>query len=112
MIMACGTGKTFTSLKIAEDLAGKGKLVLCMVPSLALMSQSVREWKNDCENDFTAFSACSDPKVGKRKPTDDRIEISLTDLAFPATTNPEELAQQIKKADPKKMTVVFSVEYA
>lgn len=108
MIMACGTGKTFTSLKIAEDLAGKGKLVLCMVPSLALMSQSVREWKNDCENDFTAFSACSDVKVGKRKPTDDRIEISLTDLAFPATTNPEELAQQIKKADPKKMTVVFS----
>ena len=28
MIMACGTGKTFTSLRISEDLAGKGKLVL------------------------------------------------------------------------------------
>ncbi len=28
LIMACGTGKTFASLKIAEDLAGKGKRVL------------------------------------------------------------------------------------
>jgi predicted helicase len=44
MIMACGTGKTFTSLKIAEAIAGKGKRVLFMVPSLALMSQTVREW--------------------------------------------------------------------
>jgi predicted helicase len=47
MIMACGTGKTFTSLRIAEELAGVGKTVLYMVPSLALMSQTVREWKND-----------------------------------------------------------------
>jgi len=56
MIMACGTGKTYTGLKIAEELAGKGKLVLFMVPSLALMSQSVREWKNDCSEEFLAFS--------------------------------------------------------
>lgn len=108
MIMACGTGKTFASLRIAEELTSKGKLALYIVPTLALMSQTVREWKNDCTHDFTAFSACSDIKVGKRKPTDDRIEISLTDLAFPATTNPKELAIQVKKADPKKMIVVFS----
>lgn len=43
LIMACGTGKTFASLRIAEDLAGKGKRVLYMVPTLTLMSQSVRE---------------------------------------------------------------------
>ena len=54
--MACGTGKTYTSLKIAEAIANK-KFVLYMVPSLALMSQSIREWKNDCEDDFIAFSA-------------------------------------------------------
>ena len=52
IVMACGTGKTFTSLKIAEELAGKGKLVLYMVPSLALMSQTVREWKNDSSEPF------------------------------------------------------------
>jgi len=68
MIMACGTGKTFTGLRIAETIAGKGKHVLFMVPSLALMSQTVREWKNDCQEEFTAFSACSDVKVGRNAP--------------------------------------------
>lgn len=108
VIMACGTGKTYTSLKIAEDLAGAGKRVLYMVPSLALMSQTVREWKNDSIHDFTAFSACSDVKVGKRSGSDDVIEVSLNDLAFPATTDAEKLAHQVKDADPEKMTVVFS----
>ena len=61
--------------------------VLYMVPSLALMSQTVREWKNDAKEDFTAFSACSDDKVGKKKASDDQIEVNLNDLAFPATTN-------------------------
>ncbi len=46
LIMACGTGKTFTSLKIAETIAGKGKRVLFLVPSLALVSQTIREWYN------------------------------------------------------------------
>lgn len=109
VIMACGTGKTYTSLLIAEELAGIGKRVLYMVPSLALMSQTVREWKNDAVTDFTAFSACSDVKVGKRtSSSDDTIEVSLNDLAFPATTDPSKLAAQVKNADPEKMTVVFS----
>jgi len=108
IIMACGTGKTYTALKIAEELAGPGKKVLYMVPSLALMSQTVREWKNDALNDFTAFSACSDIKVGKRDKNDDVIEVSLNDLAFPATTDPHKLAYQVASAVEDKMTVVFS----
>ncbi|MEN9974161.1 MAG: hypothetical protein RLZZ282_167, partial [Verrucomicrobiota bacterium] len=44
LIMACGTGKTFTSLKIAEDVAGKDKRVLFLVPSLNLLSQTLTEW--------------------------------------------------------------------
>ena len=112
MIMACGTGKTLTSLRIAEKLAGKGKSVLYMVPSLALMSQTVRKWKNDAIDDFTAFSACSDIKVGKRNSSDDLIEVSLNDLAFPATTDASTLAQQIQDADPEKMTVVFSTYHS
>ena len=67
IIMACGTGKTFTSLKIAEKMPNKGKLILFMVPSLALMSQVIRDWKNDAEKEFIAFSACSDKKVGNKK---------------------------------------------
>lgn len=45
--MACGTGKTFTSLKIAEHMAGKGKRVLFFVPSLALLSQTLTEWTQE-----------------------------------------------------------------
>lgn len=112
MIMACGTGKTFTSLRIAEELAGVGKTVLYMVPSLALMSQTVREWKNDAKDDFIAFSACSDDKVGKKKASDDQIEVNLNDLAFPATTDARKLSEQIKHADKSKMTVVFSTYHS
>ena len=108
VIMACGTGKTFTSLKIAEDIAGNGKLVLYMVPSLALMSQSVREWKNDSSDDFLAFSVCSDVKVGKRQASGDTIQFTVHDLAFPATTDAGKIAQQVADSDRGKMIVVFS----
>jgi len=112
MIMACGTGKTFTSLRIAEELAGVGKTVLYMVPSLSLMSQTIREWSNDAKEGFTAFSACSDDKIGKKKASDDQIEVNLNDLAFPATTDARKLAEQIKRADKSKMTVVFSTYHS
>ncbi len=108
LIMACGTGKTFTGLKIAEELGGKGKVILYMVPSLALMSQTVREWKNDCEDDFLAFSVCSDVKVGKRQSDGDAIQFTVHDLAFPATTDSGKIAQQVANSDREKMIVVFS----
>ena len=65
-----------------------------MVPSLSLMSQTIREWKNDSKFPFNAFSACSDKKVGKKKNNDDFVEFDLNQLAFPATTDAEKLAEQ------------------
>ena len=112
LIMACGTGKTFTGLRIAEDMAGPGRHVLVMVPSLALMSQTVREWKNDCREDFTAFSACSDKKVGRRRKGADNLDPDIHDLAFLATTDPGKLACQVKNADVNRMTVVFSTYHS
>ncbi len=111
LIMACGTGKTFTGLRIAEEMAGKGKRVLFMVPSLALMSQTVREWKNDCQEDFTAYSACSDTKVG-RNAYADSLDLNVHDLAFPATTDPAKIARQVNLASADKMTVVFSTYHS
>ena len=109
MIMACGTGKTFTSLKIAEDLAGRGKHVLLLVPSLALMSQSVREWTADTGTPLRSLAVCSDTQVGKRRQSNtDVAEIDILDLAFPATTDAAKLAQGIRNAVPDKMTVVFA----
>lgn len=81
LIMACGTGKTFTSLKIAEELTGRGGRVLFMVPSLALMSQTVREWTNDTDIPLRSFAVCSDAQVGKRRVSnDDAAEIEAHDL--------------------------------
>lgn len=37
LIMACGTGKTYTSLKIVEQETNKKGLVLFLVPSIALL---------------------------------------------------------------------------
>lgn len=109
VIMACGTGKTFTSLKIAEDLVGADGRVLFLVPSLALMAQTVREWTNDTTTPLRSFAVCSDTQVGKRRVAkDDVAEISSLDLAFPATTDASVLAAGV--ADPAlgKMTVVFA----
>ncbi|MDA3889234.1 MAG: DEAD/DEAH box helicase family protein, partial [Allgaiera sp.] len=111
LIMACGSGKTFTGLRIAETIGGPSKRVLFMVPSLALMSQTVREWKNDCQEEFTAFSACSDTKVGRNADADS-LDLNIHDLAFPATTDPEKLARQVKDAPADKMTVVFSTYHS
>lgn len=109
LIMACGTGKTYTSLKIAEELAGPGKSVLYLVPSLALMSQTVREWSTDAEVPLRAFAACSDTQVGKRKASDDVAQVNIHDLAYPATTDAKKLAEKfLAHPNDERMTVVFS----
>nr|WP_273543379.1 type ISP restriction/modification enzyme [Sneathiella sedimenti] len=109
LIMACGTGKTFTSLKIAEALAGQGKLVLYLVPSLALMAQTVREWTADTETPLHSFAVCSDTQVGKRRQNNNDVaEIDVLDLAFPATTDAAKLADKAAAPLNEKMNVVFA----
>lgn len=109
LIMACGSGKTFTSLKIAEDLVGKNKSMLFLVPSLALMSQTITEWTNEATTDLNIYAVCSDAQVGKRKVSndDELAEISVHDLAYPATTDAKKLADKYK-IEKDKMTVVFA----
>lgn len=109
MIMACGTGKTFTALKISEALVGAGGSVLYLVPSLSLMSQSVREWTIDGKTPLRAFAVCSDTQVGKRRVSnDDAAEIEAHDLDYPATTNAKKLAREAARSAPERMTVVFA----
>jgi len=104
LIMACGTGKTFTSLKIAERVVPRGGSVLFLVPSIALLSQSLREWSAQAEDPIRAFAICSDTKVGK-----DAEDLTLTDLSFPATTDAAKLvAQSSSAANPGGLTVYFS----
>lgn len=114
LIMACGTGKTFTSLKIAEKVAGKGKRVLFLVPSLSLLSQSLTEWTQESEIDLHCFAVCSDSEVGKKKDkNEDSVETVEHELRYPATTDSGKLAQEMKKIhDSDHMSVVFSTYHS
>ncbi len=110
LIMACGTGKTFTALQIAQQLAesrtGEATTVLFLVPSIQLLNQSLREWKQEQKVPFRAFAVCSDEKVGKRSAMED---LSTRDLIYPATTDTAVLANEIKKrSEHDQFTVVFS----
>lgn len=114
LIMACGTGKTFTSLKIAERLAGKGKRVLFLVPSLSLLSQTLTEWTQESETPLHSFAVCSDSDVGKkRKAEDDAVQVFTHELRYPATTKADRLAaEMLKRHDPEHMSVVFSTYHS
>ncbi|OLR89612.1 DEAD/DEAH box helicase [Actinokineospora bangkokensis] len=105
LIMACGTGKTFTSLKIAEEAVGSDGTVLFLVPSISLLSQTLREWTQEAAVELRPFAVCSDVRVG-RKQTED---MGVVDLAEPATTNAAKLLQRLGRTSPTgKMTVIFS----
>ena len=114
LIMACGTGKTFTSLKIAEAVAGKGKRVLFLVPSLALLSQTLTEWTQESGIPLHSFAVCSDSDVGKKRKADDDIVQTFThELRYPATTEPARLAAEMaKRHDTEHMSVVFSTYHS
>lgn len=114
LIMACGTGKTFTSLKIAETYAGEGKRVLFLVPSLALLSQTLTEWTHESETPLHNFAVCSDSDVGKkRKKDDDTVQTFVHELQYPATTDPASLAKEMKKRhDDGHMSVVYATYHS
>ena len=107
LIMACGTGKTYTSLKIAESLVGAGGSVLFLVPSIQLLSQSLREWMAETEVEIRPFAVCSDVRVGRRVGSDD-ADMSIIDLTEPATTDATTLVARMGGAAADRMTVVFS----
>lgn len=114
LIMACGTGKTYTSLKIAEKIAGKGKRVLFLVPSLSLLSQSLTEWTQETSIPLKSYAVCSDSDVGKKHSiNDDEVITGISDLQYPATTNAKSLAESLEnKHSEDAMTVVFSTYHS
>nr|MBP7218534.1 DEAD/DEAH box helicase [Acinetobacter sp.] len=115
LIMACGTGKTFTSLKIAEACAGAGKRVLFLVPSLSLLSQTLTEWTQESTTPLHSYAVCSDTEIGKKKDATaiDAVTTLEHELQYPATTNPEKLAENVEHHhDADHMTVVFSTYHS
>ncbi|WP_437342101.1 DEAD/DEAH box helicase family protein [Helicobacter pylori] len=106
LIMACGTGKTYTSLKIMEAL--NPKITLFLAPSIALLSQTFREYAQEKSEPFYASIVCSDDKVGKSK-DEDNDDINFSELPIKPSTRLEDILSVRKKAQKEnKRFIIFS----
>ncbi len=106
LIMACGTGKTYTSLKIMEAL--DPKITLFLAPSIALLSQTFREYAKEKSEPFYASIVCSDDKVGKSK-DEDNDDINFSELPLKPSTRLEDILSVRKKAQKEnKRFIIFS----
>lgn len=107
LIMACGTGKTITSLRLTEEMLPEGSLVLFLAPSISLVAQTMRVWANQSKRDLRCAVVCSDETASNAE--DDTWESSLSDIPYPATTDPAALHNQLKRFDRTQgVNVVFS----
>lgn len=109
LIMACGTGKTLTGLRIAEKMSTGSGVVMVLVPSISLLSQTFREWMNDAEKPFHPFAVCSDRTVGRKEKTED---LSPDDLVIPPTTKAALLAEGFRRRKKGEFTVIFSTYHS
>ena len=117
LIMAPGTGKTFTSLKIAESLSklssnGQYK-VLYLVPSIQLLTQTLRGWNNDTDMTMSSMAVTSDRNAsrGSIKQDESNITVKASDIGFPATTSSKKLVEnyvELMKYQKRELLVVFS----
>ncbi|GAA7389803.1 hypothetical protein BD0138_07230 [Helicobacter pylori] len=106
LIMACGTGKTYTSLKIMEAL--DPKITLFLAPSIALLSQTFREYVQEKSDPFYASIVCSDDKTGKSK-NEDNDDIKFSELPIKPSTRLEDILSVHKKAQKEnKRFIIFS----
>ncbi|WP_423752007.1 type ISP restriction/modification enzyme [Helicobacter pylori] len=106
LIMACGTGKTYTSLKIMEAL--DPKITLFLAPSIALLSQTFREYAQEKSEPFYASIVCSDDKTGQSK-NEDNDDIKFSELPLKPSTRLEDILSVHKKAQKEnKRFIIFS----
>ena len=106
LVMACGTGKTLTSLRLAEELmsrrdqeepskAGSPFRVLFLAPSIALVSQTLRSWMRQAKEPIQGHAVCSDPSAANGGDTDETV----LDMHFPSTTDPQRLAEAVETSE-------------
>lgn len=104
LVMACGTGKTLTALRLAERFCPRGR-VLFLAPSISLVAQTLRVWANQAACPLRCAVVCSDAKASR---TEDAWESSLKDVPFPASTDPSEIIRQVGSDNAEGLAVVFS----
>ncbi|WP_067687888.1 DEAD/DEAH box helicase [Nocardia jejuensis] len=92
LLMACGTGKTLTSLFIKETLDPKRTLVL--LPSLSLLKQTMQVWQTHKTKAFVALPVCSDATVAQNA---DEAVMHTSELGVPVTTEPAQIAAFLRQ---------------
>ena len=106
LIMACGTGKTLVSLHVAEKLAGRGGVVLYLVPSISLILQSMREWSDNANMPHYYMAVCSDTTVRNTE------QGTLTELEAPASTDAKALSERAGRMRDDALNVIFSTYHS
>ena len=101
LIMACGTGKTLTGQRIAEELGSETTLVL--LPSLLLLSGTMNEWLQQTKVGFHYLPVCSDASVGRKAAPE--TNFTSGELGNASTTDPKEIREFLKQKGNK---VIFS----
>jgi len=123
LVMAPGTGKTYTSLQIAEELAIKKQeqsnkpfVVLYLVPSIQLLSQSLTGWTSDTKLKMDTFAVTSDRQATRKTKNNADIDITVADIGFPATTNKDDLLDNQRylenSEDQAEIITVFSTYHS
>ena len=116
LIMAPGTGKTFTSLKIAEAMARDASkeqyTILYLVPSIQLLTQTLRGWNNDTEMTMSSMAVTSDRNAsrGSVKQDESNLTIKASDIGYPATTSSKKVVEnylELMTRPKKELLVVF-----
>lgn len=117
LVMACGTGKTLIGRWHAER-TGAGVTVV-VVPSLGLVAQTLREWRNAGGWPFDAVITCSDPStVGgederRRHDGDQDVPQHVWDsLRARVTTNPVVVARRLAHRPVQRPLVIFSTYHS
>lgn len=93
LVMACGTGKTFAALRIAEELVENGERILFAAPSIALVAQARREWLRHTQRPLSCIVVCSDQTSGGRRENED---IRVSELECPVSTDSETIASLLE----------------
>lgn len=106
LIMACGTGKTLTSLRLAEEMLESGSYILFLAPSISLVGQTLRSWANQAREKIKCAVVCSDEKASNAGV--DAWESSLSEIPYPATTDPQTLYEQMRDPIEDGLNVIFS----
>jgi predicted helicase len=102
LIAACGTGKTFTALRISEAI--DAKKVLFLAPSLALIKQTLESWAEQSLKDFSYLCVCSDVSVSDEV---DSGDISIADFNVPVTTSTDLISEYLSHNSQHKK-IIFS----